>query len=88
MLSFSPVFHFLKIIGVWLFCVWCVLAGQYGLIVPFFNANFNGKVARFIWSGELSANLQELDLETDDLNPGLYHGYRGGWVSLWQGVEF
>jgi hypothetical protein len=56
--------------------------------VPFFNANFNGKIARFVWTAELHANLQELDLETDEVNAGLYHGYRGGWVSLWQGVAF
>lgn len=79
---------FLVCVCVCVFFFLLFVAGQYGLLTPFFNAKFNGRVARFIWSGELGANVQELDLETDNLNPGLYHGYRGGWASLWQGVDF
>ena len=73
-----------------LFFTRCIIAvttgGQYALIAPFFNARFDGKVARIIWQNGLEANVQELDLEVDEVNPNLYHGYRGGWTSLWQAV--
>jgi hypothetical protein len=64
------------------------VAGSYGVLVPFYNSNFNGKIARFKWVAGLGENVQELDLEIDALNPDMYRGYRGGWSSLWQGVDF
>jgi hypothetical protein len=63
-------------------------AGQYGLLVPFYNADFNGKVARFLGVGSLDKNLQELDLMVDRQRPRVYKGYRGGFVSIWQGVAY
>lgn len=63
-------------------------SGKYGLLVPFFNAKFNGKIARFLTlETVLDGNLQELDVEVDRLRPNVYHGFRGGFASLWQGVE-
>ena len=64
-----------------------IIAGQYGLLVPFYNADFNGKVARFLSVSTLSTNLQELDLLVDRKRPRVYKGYRGGFVSIWQGVS-
>lgn len=61
-------------------------AGQYGVLVPFFNADFDGKIARFLTHGDLTANLQELDVMIDRKRRNVYKGYRGGFVSLWQGV--
>jgi hypothetical protein len=58
------------------------------LLVPFYNADFNGKVARFLSIGNLSSNLQQLDLTVDRVRAGMYKGYRGGFVSLWQAVDF
>ena len=59
------------------------------MLVPFFNADFNGKIARFkTTDSTLDTNLQELDLEEDRARPNIYKGYRGGFVSLWQGVTF
>eukprot|EP01036_Dinobryon_divergens_P029462 gene29462-38563_t len=66
-------------------------SGQYGLLVPFYNGNFDGKVARFQPldpQGSLNASVQELDLTLDRARPGVYKGYRGGFVSIWQGVDF
>ena len=61
-------------------------SGKYGLIVPFYNAVFSGKVARFIAiTDDMTGNVQELNLIVDRDNPGLYKGFRGGFVSLWQG---
>jgi hypothetical protein len=54
--------------------------------VPFFNADFDGKIARFLTHGDLTANLQELDLMIDRAKPKIFKGYRGGFASLWQGV--
>ncbi len=65
----------------------CCAAGQYGVLVPFFNADFDGKIARFLTHGDLSANLQELDVMIDRRRRNIYKGYRGGFVSLWQGVS-
>ncbi len=57
------------------------------MLVPFFNAIFNGKVARFLaLESTLGTNLQELDTVIDRLRPNTYKGYRGGFVSLWDGV--
>lgn len=65
------------------------LGGHYGLLVPFFNGDFDGKVARFYSiNPTLGADLQELDLQVDRTRPNVYRGYRGGFVSLWQGVDF
>jgi len=61
-------------------------SGGYGLLVPFYNADFNGKIARFSNIGTLGDNLQELDLMVDRARPRMYKGYRGGFVSIWQGV--
>lgn len=56
-------------------------------MVPFFNADFNGKIARFYAVSGLSTDLQELDLTVDRTRKNTYKGYRGGFVSLWQGVD-
>lgn len=64
------------------------LAGQYGVLVPFYNADFNGKIARFNAFKNISDNLQELDVTVDRFRPGLYRGFRGGFASIWQGVDF
>jgi starvation-inducible outer membrane lipoprotein len=55
--------------------------------VPFFNADFNGKVARFFNLKSLTDNLQELDLVLDRARPNVYKGFRGGFVSLWNGID-
>jgi hypothetical protein len=62
-------------------------AGQYAILVPFFNANFDGKVARFHSLTKLDDDLQELDLTVDRFRPRVYKGYRGGFVSLWNGQK-
>lgn len=62
-------------------------SGLYGFLVPFFNADFSGKMARFYGFGNLTSNLQELDLTVDRIRSGIYKGYRGGFASLWQGVD-
>ena len=62
-------------------------SGKYGVIVPFYNAIFSGKLARFIGiADDMSTNLQELNLVIDRDRPETYKGFRGGFVSLWQGV--
>lgn len=63
-------------------------AGKYGILVPFYNGIFSGKSARFqlYGSASLSGDLQELDFTVDRTHPNLYKGFRGGFVSLWQGV--
>mmetsp|Transcript_7911 Transcript_7911/g.13110 ORF Transcript_7911/g.13110 Transcript_7911/m.13110 type:complete len:630 (+) Transcript_7911:171-2060(+) len=64
-------------------------SGHYGMLVPFFNADFNGLIARFkTMDDTLDTNLQELDLMQDRERPNVYRGFRFGFVSLWQGVEF
>jgi hypothetical protein len=63
------------------------LAGQYAFLVPFFNADFNGKLARFFNLKSLSDNLQELDLVIDRAFPNVFKGYRGGFVSIWYGLD-
>jgi hypothetical protein len=61
--------------------------GMYGILVPFYNGIFNGKVVRFnAIFGALDVNLQELDLVRDRVRPDIYKGYRGGFTSLWRGV--
>jgi hypothetical protein len=61
--------------------------GMYGLLVPFYNGVFNGKMVRFnAIYGPLDVNLQELDLTVDRDYPEIYKGYRGGFQSMWQGV--
>ena len=61
--------------------------GYYGMLVPFYNADFNGLIARFkTMDSTLDSNLQELNLMLDRDNPNLYKGYRGGFASLWQAV--
>ena len=62
-------------------------SGKYGVLVPFFNAVFSGKVARFIAiTDDMTGNVQELNLMQNVENPDVYCGYRGGFVSLWKGV--
>mmetsp|Transcript_10360 Transcript_10360/g.15572 ORF Transcript_10360/g.15572 Transcript_10360/m.15572 type:complete len:395 (+) Transcript_10360:306-1490(+) len=66
-------------------------SGKYGLLVPFFNGNFHGKVGRFQTMDpvkNLNASVQELDLTIDSIHRDTYKGYRGGFVSIWQGVVF
>eukprot|EP01038_Epipyxis_sp_PR26KG_P007496 gene7496-10213_t len=64
-------------------------SGQYGFVVPFFNGKFNGKIARFLAADTtLATNVQELDLSVDRTRINTYLGFRGGFVSLWQGVAF
>lgn len=91
-------------------------SGKYGLLVPFYNAVFSGKVARcLIFQGPALSfvkysesmtpedlNLQELDLTinpsffrdknatvytTEGEYDNIFKGFRGGFVSLWQGVD-
>jgi len=71
-------------------------AGYYGILIPFYNGNFNGKIPRFQPllqpflnpdPTQSSANLQELDLEVDRSFPKTYRGYRGGFASYWKGVD-
>eukprot|EP01032_Pedospumella_encystans_P011343 gene11343-13192_t len=63
-------------------------SGHYGVLVPFYNADFHGIVARVkTMDPTLGTNLQELDLMVDYARPNVYKGYRGGFVSLWQGVD-
>ena len=63
-------------------------SGQYGLLVPFFNGIFTGKLCRFIAGATtLSGNVQELDLTNDVEYAGEHKGYRGGFVSLWDGKK-
>ena len=62
-------------------------SGKYGLLVPFFNAIFSGKMGRFIAiTDDMSGNVQVLNLQVDRLRNGTYKAYRGGFVSLWQGA--
>lgn len=44
-------------------------------------------MARFYNLKDLTADLQELDLQIDRKHPKAYRGYRGGFVSIWNGVE-
>lgn len=70
-------------------CLCTNIGGSYGLLVPFFNAVFNGKIARFLTQQEtMDTNVQELDTVVDRTRPNTYKGYRGGFVSRWQGTEF
>merc|ERR1712072_1231429 len=60
-------------------------SGKYGLVIPFYNAVFSGKVARFIAiTDDMTGNVQELNLLQNVENPDVYCGYRGGFVSLWK----
>ena len=48
---------------------------------------FSGKVGRFIAiTDDMTGNVQLLDMENDRLMPDTYKGFRGGFVSLWQGL--
>jgi hypothetical protein len=58
-------------------------AGQYGVFVPFYNAIFSGKVGRMNilnWN-----DVQEVDLQQDRVLIKILKGFRGGFVSQWQG---
>ncbi len=60
-----------------------MLAGKYGVLVPFYNAVFSGKVGRLnilAWN-----DVQEVDLSEDRVLDGVLKGFRGGFVSQWQG---
>ena len=73
-----------------------VIAGLYGVLVPFFNSIFSGKIARFqteigpnfIPIGDMSADVQELNIVVDRERPNTYRGFRGGFVSMWPGALF
>jgi len=55
-------------------------------MVPFFNGVFSGKSARVtLYDETFGNNLQELDFVRDRLHNNTYKGFRGGFVSLWQG---
>mmetsp|Transcript_7863 Transcript_7863/g.11718 ORF Transcript_7863/g.11718 Transcript_7863/m.11718 type:complete len:668 (+) Transcript_7863:194-2197(+) len=59
-------------------------SGSYGVLIPFFNGIFSGKVGRLNildWN-----NVQEVDLTVDRNLPGILKGFRGGFVSEWQGT--
>lgn len=61
------------------------IAGKYGIFVPFYNAIFSGKVGRMnilSWS-----DIQELDLTEDRVLVDVLKGFRGGFVSEWQGIS-
>ena len=67
------------------------LAGKFGICVPFYNGIFNGKSARMQLFGttqSLGDDLQELDFGQDRKKPQKYIAFRGGFVSLWKGVDF
>jgi hypothetical protein len=60
-----------------------LIAGKYGIFVPFYNAVFSGKVGRInilTWD-----DVQELDLTQDRVLVDVLKGFRGGFVSEWQG---
>jgi hypothetical protein len=60
-----------------------IIAGKYGLFVPFFNGLFYGKIGRIdILDWE---NIQQVDLNIHRHLPGVLKGYRGGFVNDWQG---
>ena len=62
-------------------------SGKYALLVPYYNAIFNGKVARFIAVGNnIAGNVQELDMMMDPVVPEIYRAFRSGFVSLWPGA--
>lgn len=67
-------------------------SGWYGVLVPFYTGFFSGKVARLQICGagasSLDGDLQDLDLAYDKYGnySGLFKGFRGGFVSLWQGT--
>ena len=63
-------------------------SGKYCLYIPFYNAIFSGKLARIIGlDDDMSGNVQELNMLIDRERPDTYKGYRGGFVSLWQGAN-
>ena len=63
-------------------------SGKYCLFVPFYNAIFSGKMARFIGiEDDMTTDLQVLNLVVDRDYPDTYIGYRSGFVSLWQGAS-
>jgi hypothetical protein len=64
-------------------------SGSYGILTPFYNGVFSGKLARFdlfaSWSIPLDTsriNMQELDTTIDRLNSNVYKGYSGGFGSI------
>ena len=64
-------------------------SGKYGVLVPFYNAIFSGKLARMqIVSADMSKDVQTLDTtimpvtQSPNLNE-FYRGFRGGFVSRW-----
>ena len=61
-------------------------SGSYAVLVPFFNALFSGKLARFQGINDpMSLDLQELDLANDRYSPGVWKAFRGGFISIWGG---
>ena len=62
-------------------------SGKYGLVIPFFNAVFSGKLGRWICiTDDMEGNVQELNLMQDRARENQYKGYRSGFVSMWKGV--
>jgi hypothetical protein len=64
-------------------------SGRYGVLVPFYNAVFSGKVARlriFPPGDDLTSDVQELDMTISHklFERDVYKGFRGGFVSLWK----
>ena len=59
-------------------------AGKYGILTPFFNGDFSGKSGRF--NLETLSDVQELNLVEDRVYPGIFKGFRGGFVNNWSGV--
>ena len=65
------------------------VAGQYAVLVPFYNGVFSGKSARLgLFDVPFGSTLQELDLTKDRALNNTYKGFRGGFPSLWQGVPY
>lgn len=64
-------------------------SGQYSIFVPFYNGGFHGKIARFQGTAsDMSLDLQQLDLQYYRPRIDVHVGFRGGFVGLWQGVDF
>jgi len=64
-------------------------SGSYGILTPFYNGVFSGKLARFdlfaSWDrplDTLNVNMQELDTTIDRKNSSLFKGYQGGFSSI------
>ena len=62
-----------------------ISAGKYGILVPYFNGEFSGKTGRFnLYTLD---DIQEIDMVQDRTLPGVYKGFRGGFVAPWSGLQ-